>query len=173
MLLSPLAKEIPLEDHNNPFLWEIARKQIRNRLNEFISWEEFITDPNRKLEHHAMRIAAKKLRYAVEVFTPLSHELKYPLNILKDTQETLGQIHDSDVWLQFLPEFSKRESKLTEEFFGSHENFMEILPGIDHLIIHFSEKRISDHQDFCENWQTWREKKVWENLEETIIENPS
>src|SRR5208337_1689733 len=52
-------------------------------------------------EHHATRIAAKKLRYTLETYAPLyRRELKKPFARIKRLQDLLGDIHDCDVWIE-------------------------------------------------------------------------
>jgi CHAD domain-containing protein len=58
---------------------------------------------------HAVRIAVKKLRYALE----LAHDLKLlrsrrPLTLLKSVQETLGDLHDRQVLLHYLADMQTR-----------------------------------------------------------------
>ena len=70
---------------------------IRTRLEELLSWRPYIKDPERITELHNMRISAKRLRYAVEVFVLCFPKLKPVLDDLTDIQESLGSIHDLDV----------------------------------------------------------------------------
>ena len=58
---------------------------------------------------HAVRIAVKKLRYALE----LAHDLKLltsrrPLALLKSVQETLGDLHDRQVLIHYLADMQAR-----------------------------------------------------------------
>jgi CHAD domain-containing protein len=54
-------------------------------------------------ELHEMRIAAKWLRYTMELFAPAYADgLKRSLNRVKRIQELLGDLHDSDVRLELL-----------------------------------------------------------------------
>lgn len=70
---------------------------IRTRLEELLSWRPYVKDPERITELHNMRISAKRLRYAVEVFVLCFPKLKPVLDDLTDIQESLGSIHDLDV----------------------------------------------------------------------------
>lgn len=52
---------------------------------------------------HALRIAAKKLRYTVELFAPLlASDTAEQIAELKDLQDTLGALHDRDVLADLL-----------------------------------------------------------------------
>lgn len=48
-------------------------------------------------ELHAMRIACKRLRYAVETFGPQLPNLSQAAQALRTMQDTLGELHDCDV----------------------------------------------------------------------------
>lgn len=76
---------------------------IREKLRLFLQYEPYIHDPQNILELHAMRIAAKHLRYSMEIFSPLDRDgFKTWLRPVKQVQELLGNIHDCDVWEQTL-----------------------------------------------------------------------
>jgi hypothetical protein len=53
-----------------------------------------------------MRIAGKHLRYTLEIFAPIyGHALDPHIRAMKNIQDLLGEIHDNDVWISWLPEF--------------------------------------------------------------------
>lgn len=47
--------------------------------------------------------------------------------------EMLGDIHDCDVWLVFLPDFIKDEEARTYEYYGSAFPVAKLKPGITYL----------------------------------------
>jgi CHAD domain-containing protein len=52
---------------------------------------------------HEMRIAAKRLRYAVELFTACWGDAVAPFAVeIAEMQSVLGEVHDCDVWLESL-----------------------------------------------------------------------
>ncbi|GAB4463449.1 MAG: hypothetical protein OHK0029_32070 [Armatimonadaceae bacterium] len=68
------------------------------RWNEMIAWSDAIADPECVTELHQMRIAAKRLRYTLELFAPvLGDEAQRVLKSVEEIQEQLGKIHDCDV----------------------------------------------------------------------------
>jgi CHAD domain-containing protein len=58
----------------------------------------------RSHELHDLRIACKRLRYALERFTPRVPSLLDATTRLSQIQDTLGSLHDRDVLLASLPE---------------------------------------------------------------------
>ena len=79
----------------------VAADRIGRRLAGLDRFEPFVHNPDAVFEHHAMRIAAKKLRYTLETYAPLyRRELKKPIARIKRLQDLLGDIHDCDVWIE-------------------------------------------------------------------------
>jgi hypothetical protein len=75
---------------------------IEVRLKELLSWRDAVADPSRSTDLHNMRIAAKRLRYALEIFELCFPEVKPALKDLSEIQESLGAIHDLDVLAEML-----------------------------------------------------------------------
>jgi hypothetical protein len=81
-----------------------GRRVVEARLTELLGWQSAIDDPSMVVELHNMRIAAKRLRYALELFEPCFPDIKPALADLTDIQERLGAIHDLDVLSRLLRE---------------------------------------------------------------------
>jgi CHAD domain-containing protein len=80
-----------------------ARIIARERLNEMYTWSSFADAPYRVRELHDLRIAAKRLRYTLEVFEDvLPEECKAAVKELEQLQDELGSLHDSDVMIALL-----------------------------------------------------------------------
>jgi uncharacterized protein (UPF0335 family) len=75
---------------------------IQKRLEELLSWRGALADPNKVSDLHNMRIAAKRLRYALEMFEVCFDQAKVLLKELTEVQEALGDIHDLDVLADIL-----------------------------------------------------------------------
>jgi len=75
------------------------------RAAELWGWEQYLGDPDNVRELHDMRIAAKRLRYLFEFYEPaLSADFSAELMKFKRLQDYLGDIHDCDVWVEYLLE---------------------------------------------------------------------
>ncbi len=73
------------------------------RIAELWSWAEHLPYPDRVRQLHDMRIAAKRLRYLFEFFAPCFRpRFKGLLKQFKQLQDYLGEIHDCDVWVDYL-----------------------------------------------------------------------
>lgn len=93
---------VPDIDPDAPVL-ENARKVMAVRIAEFYSYEPFVARPEHSTQLHDLRIAAKRLRYTLELFEPqFGAEGKRQIARVKDLQEELGALHDHDVRIDFI-----------------------------------------------------------------------
>ncbi len=77
-----------------------AVRCLLERYEFLMGFAEHVPHPERMVELHDMRIAAKWLRYTMELFAPAyADSLKQPLGVIKQYQELLGDLHDADVRL--------------------------------------------------------------------------
>jgi hypothetical protein len=82
---------------------ENARVIARERLADMYAWDEFVDQPYHIRELHDLRIAAKRLRYTLEVFEDALPATVQPAHEeLVRIQEELGALHDSDVMIALL-----------------------------------------------------------------------
>ncbi len=77
-----------------------AARIVRTRLDELRSFAPAALEPSAAEAQHEMRIAAKRLRYLLEVVgTCFGPEAKAGRDAAKRLQGLLGEIHDCDVML--------------------------------------------------------------------------
>jgi len=75
-----------------------ARRILRVRIGEFYSYEPVVSNPLATTDLHNMRIAAKRLRYTLELFSVVfADDGKRQIERVKAVQEALGNLHDLDV----------------------------------------------------------------------------
>ena len=149
----------------SPSVIQRAHSHISRRLEEFLSYEFFVDKPERVEELHAMRIAAKRLRYTLEIFAPLDQdEFNEPLRSVREAQELLGGIHDGDVWARFLPEFIEEERGRMIEYSGSARAFGRLAVGLRYLRQDRRRRRARQYGDFVRFWKQVQEQDVWGRL---------
>ena len=74
-----------------------AQRLVEVRLDELCSFMPEAADPSAITALHDMRIAAKRLRYLLEVFHPLfGPYATKAIKVVKELQGLLGDIHDCD-----------------------------------------------------------------------------
>lgn len=88
----------------NATLTENAARLITKRLASLYEYDACLDEPGAVTQHHAMRIAAKKLRYTMDIFQEaVTANLRdaapfiNALEAVKTLQEHLGEMHDADV----------------------------------------------------------------------------
>ncbi len=91
---------------------EKACWNITCMLNDFLTLSEYVHQETAILKHHEMRIKAKRLRYTMETFSSLyPNGLSQEIQVMKDFQDLLGEMHDCDVWISYLSSFTADESQ--------------------------------------------------------------
>ncbi|CAA9464841.1 MAG: hypothetical protein AVDCRST_MAG38-624 [uncultured Solirubrobacteraceae bacterium] len=79
-------------------LVENLERIVRVRLGELLAFMPRAGDPGQVEALHDMRIAAKRLRYILEIAHPCFGDYaRTAVNRVKDLQELLGELHDCDV----------------------------------------------------------------------------
>jgi hypothetical protein len=77
---------------------ENAERMVRVRIAELWSFGRKALDPEEQEALHDMRIAAKRLRYLLEITAPcFGAAAKRGAKTTRDLQDLLGEIHDCDV----------------------------------------------------------------------------
>jgi CHAD domain-containing protein len=146
-----------------------TRKGILKRLNAFEAYAPYVPQPECVKELHAMRIAAKRLRYIMQALAPLyPDELAEPIQAARLCQSRLGAIHDCDVWIDTLPRFLEEEQARTLAYFGSMAPFEPLCSGILALHHNRQQQREQDYQEFVTFWDQLQAQGVWEHLRQTL-----
>lgn len=149
-------------------LRERAAAEIESCLRRLLTYESNVFQPEAVEALHAMRIAAKHLRYALEVYAPLFvEELNPPLRFVRKLQDALGDIHDCDVWAAWLPKFAEKERARTLDYFGHARPFARLVAGLDFLGQDRAQHRARRYQVFVEVWQEAEEQHIWDKLRQT------
>ena len=80
-----------------------ARTAARTRLDEMYNWATSVDAPYDVRGLHNLRIAAKRLRYTIEIFEDALPPASQPIaNELAQIQDELGALHDADVMIALL-----------------------------------------------------------------------
>ena len=133
------------------------------RVIDLLSYEPYVSHPERIAELHAMRIAAKQLRYTLEIFSPVHHDgLKNYIKLARTLQEILGDMHDCDVWALALPRFLDDERALALAYAGTARAVARLAPGIQALADDRAATRAARYQDLVAAWPD--AKTAWETL---------
>ena len=90
------ARKVKGLDPDGPLAANLARI-VRVRLDELHSFDPAVRDPRAVRELHDMRIAAKRLRYILEMAEPVfGRDAQRAAKDARRLQDLLGEIHDCD-----------------------------------------------------------------------------
>jgi len=156
-------------DKYGPYVREMAAAHIRDRRTEFSSCEPALEDPANARGHHQLRIAAKKLRYALEICAPAyDGQLAPVIRMVRQVQSFLGDIHDCDVWTQDIDRFMDEEQRATTEYYGQSRPFNRLRPGL----LSVREERLNHRrlvfQQLIEYRKTPEVADAWKTLDEAL-----
>ena len=153
----------------SPDLYQLGYDQISHFLADFLAYEPYVSQPDKLEELHAMRIAAKRLRYCMEIFASLyPGELKDQLQACRKIQDQLGDLHDCDVWISFLPQFLADERRRILEFFGNLNGYYALIPGVECFLEDRRRMRETSYQDFVRAWEKQQDQQTWPKLSAQI-----
>jgi CHAD domain-containing protein len=152
-----------------------AGKSVRKRLKKLLDEAAGLAAPEEHERHHAMRIAAKRLRYTLELARPVyaddpaGSDLANSADAVKSLQTLLGEIHDCDVWVENFAEFAHKEAGEIQLYFGTSQRFERLRPGLDYLRQERKDRRRQVFSELVAFWQELKDRGVWDRLA-TILE---
>jgi hypothetical protein len=162
-----------------------AERIVRVRLDEMCGFMPQAADPSEVVALHDMRIAAKRLRYILEITAPIFGDYaSTAVRLTKDVQDLLGEIHDCDVQIPevqaFLDELVAEDAERLVAAAGaaqdldpsavrraSHRNDHA---GLVALLVHLRARRELLYRRFLELWQEYERKGYRARLEYAVGE---
>jgi len=164
-------------------LQENAARIVRTRLEELRSFLEEALEPEAWQAQHDMRIAAKRLRYVLEVVAPcFGEEAEAARAAAKDLQTILGDIHDCDVMLPrvrrqvealqasdaraiLLRSDGARDLQARYVYESPHR---DAYGGLELVSVHLLARRELLFERFRSLWQEQASKGTWAALERAL-----
>ena len=161
-----------------------AQNTISSCLDKLWSFHDKIFHNKNKDSLHKMRLAAKNLRYNMELFSPFYPDsFKNHLKEMKKIQEYLGDIHDEDVQVdnlkkrirsyikqqsdQFkdIEKAIKKENIKTETVRSFHQTVAEIgYCGLVRLMQDQIASRQKHYKAFIRYWKKLNKNKVYDSI---------
>jgi CHAD domain-containing protein len=127
---------------------EAGREAVADSLQELCDLGVSVYEPFNVEKLHEMRISAKRLRYAVELFTACWGERITPFAAqIAEMQSFLGEVHDCDVWLESL---SKRMRKRQNGVAANSEYKAAVW-----LLSEFIKNRTKNYRASLKLWSEW------------------
>jgi CHAD domain-containing protein len=117
----------------------------------------------------AYRIAAKKLRYTLEVYGPLYRRgLKKSLSRVKKIQEILGDLHDCDVWIDTVMVMLVKERLTSQATSGRHDMRVSKVTRYKHFLAEREKERKILYQRFVRFWDSLGRSRFWDELRKNL-----
>jgi CHAD domain-containing protein len=134
-------------------------------LAELLRYEESLNDSQDPIRHHKMRIAAKHLRYTMEVCEfVFGLPLEEPIQAIKELQTQLGELHDCDVWISLLENFREEEKCRSIEYYGHTRSWPRLQAGIELFLDDRRRRRASTFAKVVKFWRETRDKGLWQDI---------
>ena len=130
---------------------DVGREIILARIEEVSDASPHLYSPFHIKELHELRILAKRLRYAIELFAdcwPQSARIAKEVAML---QTSLGELHDCDVWLDNLGTRLRQIARRGTR----DETTRQIKAGAVALIRQFARERTERYREALTRWQHW------------------
>jgi hypothetical protein len=181
------ARKVKGLDPDGPLV-ENLRRSILVRLDELYGFIPAALDPAEIKSSHDMRIAAKRLRYLLELSEPLfGKSAKKGAKVAKDLQGLLGEIHDCDELLPLIAAHIERmraedaEAVVVAVPKGAKDvepGLLRQVPnrgryrGLELLMAHAQARRTFLHSRLVEEWGRLERRGFRAELEAGLVADP-
>ncbi|MGB7994323.1 CHAD domain-containing protein [Methanoregula sp.] len=148
----------------------IAAENIGRKLHEVYLFEPFVHNPDAVFEHHALRIATKKLRYTLETYAPLfRRDLKKPIERIKRLQDLLGDIHDCDVWIEHMSLAIVKQRARRTPLDTLPTTSVSTISPLRKLLVNREKRRALLYRQFVRYWDSLVHTGFWDNLKSQVL----
>jgi hypothetical protein len=160
-----------------------AERIVRTRLDELYSFTPKALNPKRVKALHDMRIAAKRLRYVLEItsfcfgsYAPTATKRA------KELQDLLGEIHDCDEMLPRVRQVQRElrdgdvdgllelgtDAEELDPALGARVRHADAYGGLEVLAVWLEARRTLLFERFLERWKTLQRQAFRERLERAL-----
>ena len=154
----------------------LGQNIVKSRMEELQDYRTSLYHPLTTKPLHRMRIAAKRLRYAIELFAQCwNTRLDAFAKEVAELQTSLGELHDSDVWIA---EFGGLLEKQNESDAGTEPTEtgdvnVQRYHACVWLLGHFTKRRTNHYRDALARWHDWETNDFFARLETCMQRSPT
>jgi CHAD domain-containing protein len=136
------------DNGNEPSFRETSREIIAKRADELERIGSTVFEPFRQKRLHRMRIAAKRVRYSIQLFAQcLPDAVNAVVEPVARLQGNLGDLHDADVFIQELGmQLTAGNRETVDSKLERHAEFW--------LLGEFASVRTAKYKDALEEWES-------------------
>ncbi|MGH9970048.1 MAG: CHAD domain-containing protein [Pyrinomonadaceae bacterium] len=168
---APLRKESAEQNARDPVgvtYREVARATILERLKELEKLSYSLYQPLTVKPLHEMRIAAKRLRYAIELFEQCwGKPIAVFAGKVAALQSSLGELHDCDLWIDNFGEIlatARKRPRKTKDAVSSHRE-----TALVWLLTHFVKLRTKHFRNALARWSDWEANSLSAELRRKTV----
>ncbi len=177
------ARKVKGLDPDGPLV-DNMRRVIVVRIDELFGFMPAALDPANVAELHDMRIAAKRLRYLLELSEPLfGQPAKKGAKVVKGLQDLLGEIHDCDELLPLVDDHvaglrvddaaavvaqAPADAKDLDPALAKDAPNRSRYRGLELLMVHTRARRDLLHTRFVQEWRALEERGFRDELEAAL-----
>jgi CHAD domain-containing protein len=144
---------------------QVGTRIIGARLKQLSDAGDAVYHPLQTKRLHKLRIIAKRLRYAVELFAPCwDDEFKKSAAEIALFQTSLGELHDCDIWITNLGARLKKEN-------GAGLDHRQNNEAAVWLLGHFAGERTKHYCDALARWHKWKSEGFLDRLKAMLDDN--
>ncbi len=156
---------------------QLGRERIKKQFARLAVRAACLYNPAASDALHELRIEAKRLRYALELFsTCWGRKLDSFAVQIADLQSALGELHDCDVWMSDLESKlvgyhrrAREDDKPSERNDDSPEESVAVsYPACVWLLDHFAKERTKHYRQALAIWADWQTSDFASRLTETL-----
>ncbi len=152
-----------------PIVFRRAEQEVQRRFDELLAYRDALARPDDQRRHHALRIAAKHLRYTMEMCAPCyGSALDGFIALAKEVQTLLGEIHDCDVWVSVLEAFLAQQATLGGRTAASERLLGRWRCGLEWLCGERRRHRAALFARLVERWHQAEREGMWAGLLESM-----
>ena len=156
-------------DTKSPLVLERGARDIQKTCHRMLRLQSCLDDAEAIEQHHRMRIVAKKLRYTIEIYKKaFDTRLNESHKVIRNIQTLLGDIHDCDVWCEFIQTFMHEERQRTVEYYGHARPFQRLRSGLEYLRNERINHRRETFDELAALWKDLQTGGFWEKLFATL-----
>jgi CHAD domain-containing protein len=150
----------------------LSAENIGQGIIDLHGYESWLKHPDAITEHHAMRIAAKHLRYTMEIFSPLYRlGLKKYIARVARLQRLLGDLHDTDVWISRVTLMLLKERSRPRAPDDPHRPGPGVIAGLKLFLQDREKERVKLFRRTVQYWNLLKRTNFWEDLRREISIN--
>lgn len=139
-------------------LESIAKLEIAKRISKMLKYGKYAGLQEKTKKLHLLRIASKKLRYALECFKPFyGKEIICHISNVKKIQRLLGLFRDYDLWL------NSQTGNLP-----ANRKDRQIICSLNYLNKECADLKLKTYKEFIKFWNNLQKNGEWKSLMQLV-----